>query len=1056
MSELQTFIYPVEDFENKIKSSKTAYLVDSSNFWHNGVHFSAEEEVKNIYELQVVAMRLEKSYEDTYIYNLLTWVYLTFYKHDSLMNVNFEKYFDKQDDGYKLKPDLTDNEKLCAYQVIDELFSNSFVLMKHKVQNSLGKNIEFYSLAQHLKPIDRMTTMQKLKLFWFKSTFSKLKYSCDCVKIKDVSILSDNKNIEAVLVIACETKVDYADTDFNKATSDIEIVWSQNGINYKGTIKKDFLWKYTIGGIVHKEVKRRSRGDEEFNAGKHLKDEDIKVEEKIQIFTTDSVATRQTKAILDKNTKFTITEKDFIDRYPNKSILKVEYIDKNNKKQFGYIYLDSVTADDKEKWEALKVRITGKTEDTIRFSDIEINIKPKKGVCIDSVCVPEDTSVPCGAGIGFAGFSITKEKDENTLDNEDATAIHYEIFCENVDFFNEKIKTNLYEKAKYKINGSFTCLKYQPTTKKEKKRIAMPDCCLLKKEDTYSLVDNETFVKVKIIAKALPVHFFVLRKDLGEWNEAYRAYKGTGKACDTYEERDGNFVKAENGKVLFDSNYPYMYGSEKGDYRKLKYVYEPVDGGESFWVEDSVFTKRFKMLDSKKSYILESKVSENEIYEVKKELAENEEIEMDSGEINVSPKTINKYISSKVVQTWVNINVNGTDYWTDAKNISCEKGFSPIEQIPYNDWKRYFTEIDVQGIDKYKFKESEEHFKKLKFTDVQFEMFKKKKEEDSRNPVPRYRMAHFIKENAEQTDFYYFKNKTEWIADDKLTEMLCKEYPVFKDKLKKQREKYVFFDEARKLRSPGFPQGDTFWYFHPARFINHLDKVVSVPEFNPYEGKIIVVPSSYVKKKNRNTGVERNVGSPGKTMKVIDNPGFAPLHKDNVDQTEYVFNKLSFANITGAFNEDYLDVERGTGNTYREEGRTKFFHEGIDFHGNADYNIVSFIHGEVLGWGWFGSYGRTIFVGHSSGIGVYLLAHLNSYNKDVLNKKIIHPYDIVGTVGGSGNGKDGVYGSHLHVTYFDQEWKNTDIIRASGDALVQGNAYTRKEIRNPFNHKEEY
>lgn len=100
----------------------------------------------------------------------------------------------------------------------------------------------------------------------------------------------------------------------------------------------------------------------------------------------------------------------------------------------------------------------------------------------------------------------------------------------------------------------------------------------------------------------------------------------------------------------------------------------------------------------------------------------------------------------------------------------------------------------------------------------------------------------------------------------------------------------------------------------------------------------------------------------------------APLHKDNVDQTEYVFNKLSFANITGAFNEDYLDVERGTGNIYREKGRTKFFHEGIDFYGNADYNIVSFILGEVLGLGWFESYGRTIFVGHSSGKGVYLLA----------------------------------------------------------------------------------
>ena len=82
------------------------------------------------------------------------------------------------------------------------------------------------------------------------------------------------------------------------------------------------------------------------------------------------------------------------------------------------------------------------------------------------------------------------------------------------------------------------------------------------------------------------------------------------------------------------------------------------------------------------------------------------------------------------------------------------------------------------------------------------------------------------------------------------------------------------------------------------------------------------------------------------------------------------------------------------------------------------------------------------------------LAHLNSYNKDVLNKKLIHPYDIVGTVGGSGNYKDNVYTSHLHITYFDQNWRDADIIRVSNDTLMKVESYNRELIRNPFNHRE--
>ena len=584
----------------------------------------------------------------------------------------------------------------------------------------------------------------------------------------------------------------------------------------------------------------------------------------------------------------------------------------------------------------------------------------------------------------------------------------------------------------------------------------MPDCCLLKKEDTYRLVDNETFVKVKIIAKALPVNFFVLRKDLGEWNEAYRVYKGTGKACDTYEERDGNFVKVGSGKVLFDSNYPYMYGSEKGDYRKLKYVYESVDGEETFWVKGSVFTKQFKMLDSKKSCILESKLSENEIYAVKKELAENEEIEMDSGEISVNKKTINKYIDSKVVQTWVNVNVNGTDYWTDVKNISCEKGFCPIEQIPYNDWKRYFTEIDVQGIDKYKFKESEEHFKKLKFTDVQFEVFKKKKEEDSRNPVPRYRMAHFIKENVEQTDFYYFKNKTEWIADDKLTEMLCKEYPVFKDKLKKQREKYVFFDEARKLRSPGFPQGDTFWYFHPARFINHIDKVVTPPEINPYRNEVVRYYAS----------PEDRAAKKLSYYTVKDNPGFSPVYTWGIEN--YTESGQRYACITGSFNEDYAWLPA-------YEKWKEFYHEGLDLRGywnEEKYKasginekgtpIKALINCKVIAYGWYSGYGQVIFMRKKTGVGIYLLAHLSFYDDDIYEGKEYKPGDIVAYTGGSGQ-KNGKYAldawePHLHISYYDLEFSKKIVINTENNIISITNGVYKELVnnrKNPFVHNSE-
>lgn len=249
---------------------------------------------------------------------------------------------------------------------------------------------------------------------------------------------------------------------------------------------------------------------------------------------------------------------------------------------------------------------------------------------------------------------------------------------------------------------------------------------------------------------------------------------------------------------------------------------------------------------------------------------------------------------------------------------------------------------------------------------------------------------------------------------------------------------------------------NNFYFVHPICFLNHLDKA-GLFEFNPYEGKTIVTPKSYIMKKNKNTGIERLVGTPGIKMVVIDNPGFAPLEMKNQDNTEYSYMRKNFASITGGFREDYLDVERGTGNTYREENRKVFNHEGLDFHGNKNYNVISFISGKVLGWGWYGSYGRTVFIGYNSGVGVYLIAHLAKYNEEILKRGIVNPWDSVGVVGGSGNHSDSAYATHLHLSYYCTTWKDFEIIIQSNDEIKNGKNWVgNKDLRNPFNHKEEY
>ena len=62
-------------------------------------------------------------------------------------------------------------------------------------------------------------------------------------------------------------------------------------------------------------------------------------------------------------------------------------------------------------------------------------------------------------------------------------------------------------------------------------------------------------------------------------------------------------------------------------------------------------------------------------------------------------------------------------------------------------------------------------------------------------------------------------------------------------------------------------------------------------------------------------------------FKIVDTPGFAPVYDESGNEKKDI---NGYARVTGFFNEDYLEVKRENGNTYREDGHKVFNHEGVD------------------------------------------------------------------------------------------------------------------------------
>ena len=269
---------------------------------------------------------------------------------------------------------------------------------------------------------------------------------------------------------------------------------------------------------------------------------------------------------------------------------------------------------------------------------------------------------------------------------------------------------------------------------------------------------------------------------------------------------------------------------------------------------------------------------------------------------------------------------------------------------------------------------------------------------------------------------------------------------------------------------------NNFWFAHPVYFLNHLDRAGLLDEsFNPYANRVIARQSSIGSRKLR-----------GRSVVVKDNPGFAPEFWQNSPAHEgatFKANGQAYAVPTGIFNQEYHSNRRGIyrhegvdfrgrGRTWKEKKEKK--DENIDFIGEK---ILSFIHGKVINCGWVDrGLGMILVVANEHGKGIYLLAHLSGFAQGITRHSSIEPGETVAYVGTSGDGRNEVAwdGSHLHLEYYDIEYKaskdkeattseyvkviepNTSNERLElQDALtIRGITNGRRNRRNPFDHEE--
>lgn len=282
-----------------------------------------------------------------------------------------------------------------------------------------------------------------------------------------------------------------------------------------------------------------------------------------------------------------------------------------------------------------------------------------------------------------------------------------------------------------------------------------------------------------------------------------------------------------------------------------------------------------------------------------------------------------------------------------------------------------------------------------------------------------------------------------------MTDSICKTTEL-EEKVKKQRNDYKFWDEAKELQDFPKSKNDKYYFFHPISFMQHLEEVCQVPDLNPYENANIAYFAS----------PEDRASGKLSYYQVKDSPGFAPIYTWGTEN--YSVNGIRYGCITGSFNEDYAGLD-----AYKAKWKY-FYHEGVDLRGTWDKDkpnekgtpIKALINCKVIAYGWYTTYGQVIFLKKKNDKGVYLLAHLSYLDDNIYEGKEYNQGDTVAYVGGSAyvnnEKKLDHWATHWHLSYYDMEYNEAKdlFVYRDGNEIKRTEKFNSvwSKLRNPFDH----
>lgn len=386
----------------------------------------------------------------------------------------------------------------------------------------------------------------------------------------------------------------------------------------------------------------------------------------------------------------------------------------------------------------------------------------------------------------------------------------------------------------------------------------------------------------------------------------------------------------------------------------------------------------------------------------------------------------------KTLKTWCKIKSDaGTEYWVNKDDFDFKsKDGSNIGVVFYDRWDDFFEEMKLDKYGTYKCEKGKQ--------DAFIKDYKLK--ELGINSVQD------IPASSKTLKKFYYNAESEWSDNQKITDEYVNLSPIQKKETTEYRKDLAFITDTfvNALSKQKFSKKN--YYFNPVAFLNHLDKVATPAEFNPY-----------LEKRYAEIYSDKTAPNIDLNTFVKDTPGFAPRWDKGWWSADSNPNTDGYSAVNGFFNHIYTKVG------------PKYHHEGIDFRGPEKTEIVSFINAKVIAYGWmtdsngsiYGSgYGQTIFLYDTQNKGIYQLSHLYEFDKDIYVGKQYHPGDVVAKVGNSGHGlvnDNDHWSAHLHLSYYDKFYDNKlDKFVYREDNKIKRSSKKFNDVweslRNPFDH----